>query len=172
MSVKLAQSYSRGAWFATFCGLAYLVSKDRSKKANFNGLCFISFYCTVYYSILFYAILQTSLTSSYTPEFQFFYFINLYNFFHFQGKPFFFTFFISNEVKLHPTDSLRAQEFISKHLGGLLSPPHSQERYAQLGPFKESYFEVQEIPLYFFYSILQCSTSVLAFLHSSPSTYD
>ena len=66
----------------------------------------------------------------------------------FQGKPFFFTFFISNEVKLHPTDSLRAQDFISKHLGVLLSPPHSLERYNELGPFKESFFEVINIFLF------------------------
>jgi hypothetical protein len=36
---------------------------------------------------------------------------------HTEGKPFFFTFFISNEVKLHPTDAVNAQNFLSKHIG-------------------------------------------------------
>jgi hypothetical protein len=52
---------------------------------------------------------------------------------HTEGKPFFFTFFISNEVKLHPTDAVNAENFLSKHVGTLVSPPYTQERYQELG---------------------------------------
>jgi hypothetical protein len=38
-------------------------------------------------------------------------------------KPFLFTFFVANEIKLHPTDSDRSEEFVNKHLGGMLTPP-------------------------------------------------
>ena len=50
-----------------------------------------------------------------------------------QGRPFFFTFFVSNEVKLHPTDSSKAAEFVAKHVGTLLTPPSSPERLAEIG---------------------------------------
>jgi len=62
---------------------------------------------------------------------------------HTEGKPFFFTFFISNEVKLHPTDAVNAENFLSKHIGTLVTPPLTQERYQELGPFKDSYFEIE-----------------------------
>jgi hypothetical protein len=38
-------------------------------------------------------------------------------------KPFLFTFFVANEIKLHPTDSNKAEEFVENHAGGLLTPP-------------------------------------------------
>ena len=38
-------------------------------------------------------------------------------------KPFLFTFFVANEIKLHPTYSSKAAELIEKHVGGLLTPP-------------------------------------------------
>ena len=53
-----------------------------------------------------------------------------------EGRPFFFTFFVSNEVKLHPTDATRALEFVQKHAGGLVTPPASPQRLEELGPFK------------------------------------
>ena len=39
------------------------------------------------------------------------------------SKPFLFTFFISNEVKLHVTDTTKVNDLLSKHLGDMLSPP-------------------------------------------------
>lgn len=50
-----------------------------------------------------------------------------------QGRPFFFTFFISNDVKLHPTDSAKADEVLAKHVGTLITPPSSPQRLAELG---------------------------------------
>jgi hypothetical protein len=41
-------------------------------------------------------------------------------------KPFMFTFFVANEIKLHPTDSTKADSFIEKHLGGILTPPFTK----------------------------------------------
>lgn len=38
-------------------------------------------------------------------------------------KPFLFTFFVANDIKLHPTDSSKSDEFVAKHVGELLSPP-------------------------------------------------
>lgn len=39
------------------------------------------------------------------------------------SRPFLFTFFVSNEIKLHPTDGTRAEEFLEKHTGAMLTPP-------------------------------------------------
>jgi len=38
-------------------------------------------------------------------------------------KPFLFTFFVANDIKLHPTDSEKADAFREKHVGGMLTPP-------------------------------------------------
>lgn len=38
-------------------------------------------------------------------------------------KPFLFTFFVANEIKLHPTDAEKADSFLEKHTGGFLTPP-------------------------------------------------
>eukprot|EP01035_Chromulina_nebulosa_P019313 gene19313-25175_t len=51
-----------------------------------------------------------------------------------EGRPFYFTFFISNEIKLHPTDSTKAESFLEKHIGELIYPPDSLERLKELGP--------------------------------------
>jgi ribosome biogenesis GTPase A len=53
-----------------------------------------------------------------------------------EGLPFFFTFFISNNIKLHPTDSERAHDFVDRHIGSLIFPPATKERLADLGPFE------------------------------------
>jgi ribosome biogenesis GTPase A len=58
-------------------------------------------------------------------------------------KPFLFTFFVSNDIKLHPTDSSRADEYISKHVGSLLTPPLSPERMEQLGEFEEHIIDIE-----------------------------
>ncbi|KAL7500137.1 hypothetical protein ACHAWT_008620 [Skeletonema menzelii] len=54
------------------------------------------------------------------------------------SKPFLFTFFVANNIKLHPTDSERANEFTSKHIGKLLTPPlePGQERMEEIGEFE------------------------------------
>jgi hypothetical protein len=52
-----------------------------------------------------------------------------------QGRPFFFTFFVSNEVKLHPTSSDRADDFLRRHVGDLVDPPGTVERLDAIGPF-------------------------------------
>lgn len=54
-------------------------------------------------------------------------------------KPFLFTFFVANEIKLHPTDSAKADEFTEKHVGNLLTPPLAlpgNERMAEIGEFE------------------------------------
>jgi hypothetical protein len=43
---------------------------------------------------------------------------------------------------LHPTDSLRADSYLAKHTGGLIFPPASPERLAELGPFKSEEFVI------------------------------
>ena len=40
-----------------------------------------------------------------------------------QGRPFFFTFFTSSEVKLHVTQTVKVEDFIQKHVGELVLPP-------------------------------------------------
>jgi 30S ribosome assembly GTPase len=61
------------------------------------------------------------------------------------SKPFLFTFFVANDIKLHPTDSSRADEFVQKHAGGMLTPPHGSgpERMEQIGEFESHVVEVQ-----------------------------
>lgn len=60
-----------------------------------------------------------------------------------EGKPFFFTFFVSNGVKLHHTsidrvDSLRGDRYKAE----LLSPPFSSERIKELGELKNYEFDI------------------------------
>jgi hypothetical protein len=61
------------------------------------------------------------------------------------SKPFLFTFFVANEVKLHPTDSNRADEFIKKHAGVMLTPPLAPgpERMEQLGEFDSHVIDIE-----------------------------
>ena len=59
-----------------------------------------------------------------------------------EGRPFFLTFFVSSEVKLHPTRIEKAQEFVEKHIGDLVAPPATVERLRDLGPFQEDIFTV------------------------------
>lgn len=55
----------------------------------------------------------------------------------------FFTIFVSPDVKLHITDSTKASEFIQKHVGQLVSPPHTAETLASFEPFKETVLEMR-----------------------------
>ena len=54
------------------------------------------------------------------------------------SKPFLFTFYIANEVKLHPTASEKADNYISKQIGKDLTPPLEPglERMEQIGEFE------------------------------------
>jgi len=60
------------------------------------------------------------------------------------SKPFLFTFFVSNDIKLHPTDTSRADELIAKHVGGLITPPLAPgpERMEQIGEFESHDIEI------------------------------
>lgn len=61
-----------------------------------------------------------------------------------EGRPFFFTFFVSNEVKLHPTDATKAAAFIERNAGSpLLTPPSTLERVKDIGPFVSHEFNIQ-----------------------------
>jgi hypothetical protein len=61
------------------------------------------------------------------------------------SKPFLFSFFVANAIKLHPTDSNKADEFIRKHAGEMLVPPlpPGPERMKQLGEFETHVIDVE-----------------------------
>ncbi|KAL3774743.1 hypothetical protein ACHAWO_012068 [Cyclotella atomus] len=60
-------------------------------------------------------------------------------------KPFLFTFFVANEIKLHPTDSEKAEEFTAKHVGTLLKPPLEPglERMEEIGEFEYHEIDIE-----------------------------
>mmetsp|Transcript_5854 Transcript_5854/g.8786 ORF Transcript_5854/g.8786 Transcript_5854/m.8786 type:complete len:423 (+) Transcript_5854:166-1434(+) len=60
------------------------------------------------------------------------------------GRPFLFTFFVSNQVKIHVTDKQRVESFVDKHIGtDLLFPPFTRERYLELDPKEERVLEIE-----------------------------
>ena len=61
------------------------------------------------------------------------------------SKPFLFTFFVANDIKLHPTDVSRADDFVQKHIGEMLTPPLQPglERLEQMGEFEEHVVDIQ-----------------------------
>ena len=58
------------------------------------------------------------------------------------GKPFLFTFYLANDVTIHPTSTGKVDEVLQKHAGGMLSPPASYERLQELGTFDTTTFEI------------------------------
>eukprot|EP00624_Nannochloropsis_granulata_P001154 evm.model.NODE_1531_length_19035_cov_17.377516.6 len=60
-----------------------------------------------------------------------------------EGRPFLFTFYVSNDVKLHQTGTDRADEFLEKHIGDLVFPPFTQERRAEMGPWVARDFDIE-----------------------------
>jgi 30S ribosome assembly GTPase len=60
-----------------------------------------------------------------------------------EGRPFFFTFYVSNEVKLHVTDATKAENFINDHIGNLIFPPQTLQRLEALGPYKVVDLEIE-----------------------------
>lgn len=60
------------------------------------------------------------------------------------SRPFLFTFFVANGIKLHPTDSSKADEFVQKHIGEMLVPPlGGLERLKQLGEFESHTIDIE-----------------------------
>ena len=63
------------------------------------------------------------------------------------SRPFLFTFFVANDIKLHPTDSKRADEFVEKHAGGMLTPPlePGEQRMSEIGDFDSHIIDVEGV---------------------------
>jgi hypothetical protein len=61
------------------------------------------------------------------------------------SRPFMFTFFVANEIKLHPTDIERADEFVLKHAGGMLTPPLAPgpKRMEEIGECEDHIVDIQ-----------------------------
>ena len=61
------------------------------------------------------------------------------------SRPFFFTFFVANDIKLHPTDSNRMEAMLQEHVGTMLTPPlaPAAERMRQLGEFESHVVTVE-----------------------------
>jgi hypothetical protein len=59
------------------------------------------------------------------------------------SKPFLFTFFVANAIKLHLTSIDRADEYIHNHVGGVLTPPLGPGRLEELGKFDEHVIEIE-----------------------------
>ena len=61
------------------------------------------------------------------------------------SKPFLITFFVANGIKLHPTDSARADSFAQKHTGELLTPPLAPgpERMEEIGELVSHSIEIE-----------------------------
>lgn len=59
-----------------------------------------------------------------------------------EGKAFFFTCFFSPKVKLHPGKAENSAEFAKQHVGGLLTPPYSEEGFEQLGEWTTKTFSM------------------------------
>jgi len=59
-----------------------------------------------------------------------------------EGRPFLFTFYVSNDVKLHQTSTDKADEFVERHIGELIYPPFSAERLKEIGPMVSREFDI------------------------------
>ena len=61
------------------------------------------------------------------------------------SKPFLFTFFVANEIKLHPTDSSKANDVLTKHVGTMLTPPlpPGPQRLEQLGELESHEIDIE-----------------------------
>ena len=61
------------------------------------------------------------------------------------SKPFLFTFFVANEIKLHLTDAAKADEVLQKHAGGMLTPPlpPGDVRLSEIGGFEDHVVEIE-----------------------------
>lgn len=61
------------------------------------------------------------------------------------SKPFLLTFFVANDIKIHPTDMAKSDDFRREHAGGLLTPPlpPGRERIDELGEFEHHFVEIE-----------------------------
>ena len=61
------------------------------------------------------------------------------------SRPFLFTFFVANDIKLHVTSGDKADDFIRKHAGEMLTPPLAPgvERLEQIGEFRDHVSEIE-----------------------------
>ena len=61
------------------------------------------------------------------------------------SKPFLFTFFVANQIKLHPTNQAKADDFVATHAGGMLTPPlePGATRMEQIGEFETHVVEIK-----------------------------
>lgn len=59
------------------------------------------------------------------------------------GKPFFFTCFFAPTVKLHPGRLEDADDFVRRHVGQMLTPPYSEDRYTSLGEWTSKSFTAE-----------------------------
>jgi 30S ribosome assembly GTPase len=57
-----------------------------------------------------------------------------------EGRPFFFTAFVSPDVKVHPGRAENADEFAAAHVGELLTPPYNADRLEELGEWSSKTF--------------------------------
>lgn len=60
-----------------------------------------------------------------------------------EGRPFFFTAFVSSDVKVHPGRSEDAEEFTKAHVGELLKPPYEADRLEELGEWTSKEFTAE-----------------------------
>ena len=58
------------------------------------------------------------------------------------SRPFFFSFFVSNKIKLHPTSASRVKKMREQHAGDAIFPPVSYNRIEEIGPYEEREFVV------------------------------
>ena len=59
------------------------------------------------------------------------------------SRAFFFTFFVANEIKLHPTSSDRIDAVLQEHVGAMLTPPLDPDRMRQWGDFESHVVDVE-----------------------------
>lgn len=61
------------------------------------------------------------------------------------SKPFLFTIYVANEIKLHLTDASKVDDFIRKHIGTILTPPlpPGEQRLEELGEFDSHILDIQ-----------------------------
>eukprot|EP00181_Compsopogon_caeruleus_P002023 CAMPEP_0184687484 /NCGR_PEP_ID=MMETSP0312-20130426/26552_1 /TAXON_ID=31354 /ORGANISM="Compsopogon coeruleus, Strain SAG 36.94" /LENGTH=588 /DNA_ID=CAMNT_0027143681 /DNA_START=26 /DNA_END=1792 /DNA_ORIENTATION=+ len=62
-----------------------------------------------------------------------------------EGKAFFFTTFLSGGIKIHPSKTEGADEFLQKHAGSLLTPPFDSARLKNFGAWGSKTFRVSGV---------------------------
>jgi 30S ribosome assembly GTPase len=60
-----------------------------------------------------------------------------------EGRPMFFTAFVSSDVKVHPGRTEDAEEFTMRHVGEMLTPPYNADRLEELGEWSSKTFTAE-----------------------------